>query len=109
MKKISLIGCRLRGDGNIDIPTKKLKECEIIEDELFELVGYYSDAWSGKKVIVHEFRDEDYQKAIPIEKVNLWTLIYHFDTAIIPVRIIGGGVFVFFILPVIIHKLIHRK
>ena len=75
MKKISLIGCRDRNDGNLDIPTKKLKECEIIEDELFELVGYESDSWSGKKVIVHEFCDENYQKAIPIEKVNLWALM----------------------------------
>lgn len=70
MKNISLIGCRLRADGNIDIPTKKLKECEIMEDELFELVGYYGDSWSGKKVIVHKFCNGDYQKAIPIENVN---------------------------------------
>ena len=75
MKKISLIGCRLRDDGNLDIPTKKLKECEIIEDELFELVGYDGDSWTGKKVIVHEFCDDNYQKAIPIEKVNLWALL----------------------------------
>jgi hypothetical protein len=40
---------------------------------------------------------------------TIWGLIYHFNSAIIPVSIIGGGVFVFFILPVIIHKLIHRK
>ena len=75
MKKISLIGCRLRDDGNLDIPTKKLKECEIKEDELFELVGYAGDTWAGKKVIVHEFCDDNYQKAIPIEKVNLWALL----------------------------------
>ena len=75
MKKISLIGCRLKDDGNLDIPTKKLKECEIIEDEIFELVGYDVDSWSGKQVIVHEFCDDNYQKAIPIEKVNLWALI----------------------------------
>ena len=36
-------------------------------------------------------------------------LIYHFNTTIIPVSIVGGGIFVFFILPYIIHKLIHRK
>ena len=75
MKKISLVGCRLRDDGNLDIPTKNLKECEIIEDELFELVGCEGDTWSGKKVIVHEFCDDEYQKAIPIEKVNLWALL----------------------------------
>lgn len=75
MKKISLIGCRIGYDGNLDIPTKKLKECEIMEDELFELVGYDGDPWSGKKVIVHEFCDDIYQTAIPIEKVNLWALM----------------------------------
>lgn len=36
-------------------------------------------------------------------------LIYRFNVIIIPVSIIGGGVFVFFILPIIIHKLINRK
>ena len=41
--------------------------------------------------------------------VSIWGLIYHFDATIIPVSIVGGGVFVFFILPAIIHKLIHRK
>ena len=40
---------------------------------------------------------------------GIWSLIYHFDTASLPVSIIGGGVFVFFILPVIIHKIINRK
>lgn len=40
---------------------------------------------------------------------GIWGLIYHFETAILPVSIIGGGVFVFFILPAIIHKLIHKK
>lgn len=40
---------------------------------------------------------------------SIWGLIYHFNATIIPVSIIGGGVFVFFILPVIIHKLINRK
>lgn len=46
---------------------------------------------------------------VAIIGLGIWGLIYHYDTAIIPVRIIGGGVFVFFILPVIIHKLINRK
>ena len=40
---------------------------------------------------------------------SIWGLIYHFDATIIPVSIIGGGIFVFFILPVIIHKLINGK
>jgi hypothetical protein len=47
--------------------------------------------------------------SIAIINLGIWGLIYHFDTAILPVSIIGGGVFVFFILPVIIHKLIHKK
>lgn len=40
---------------------------------------------------------------------GIWGLIYHFSATIIPISIIGGGIFVFFVLPVIIHKLIHRK
>ena len=51
-------------------------------------------AWCGSVVII---------------SLSIWGLIYHFDTMILPVSIIGGGVFVFFILPVIIHKLIHKK
>ena len=46
---------------------------------------------------------------IAIIVINIWGLIYHFDAMIIPVSIIGGGIFVFFILPVIIHKRINRK
>lgn len=46
---------------------------------------------------------------VAIIGIGIWGLIYHFDATIIPVSIIGGGVFVFFILPIIIHKLIHRK
>ena len=38
-----------------------------------------------------------------------WGLIYHFDATIIPVSLIGGAIFFFFLLPVIIHKLIKRK
>ena len=41
--------------------------------------------------------------------ISIWGLIYHFDATIIPVSIVGGGVFIFFILPAIIHKLINRK
>ena len=41
--------------------------------------------------------------------LSIWGLIYHFNTMIIPVSIVVGGIFVFFILPVIIHKLINRK
>ena len=38
-----------------------------------------------------------------------WGLIHHFVATIIPVSIVGGGVFVFFILPAILHKLLNRK
>ena len=40
---------------------------------------------------------------------SIWGLIYHFGATIIPVSIIGGGVFVFFILPIIIHKIVNRN
>lgn len=46
---------------------------------------------------------------VAIIGLGIWGLIYHFDRAILPVTIIGGGAFVFFILPIIIHKFIHRK
>ena len=46
---------------------------------------------------------------IALVSISIWGLIYHFDATILPVSIVGGGVFVFFILPVIIHKLIHKK
>lgn len=41
--------------------------------------------------------------------IIIWGLIYQFDATIIPVSIIGGGIFVIFILPIIIHKLINKK
>jgi hypothetical protein len=41
--------------------------------------------------------------------ISIWGLIYHFSDTIIPISIFGGGIFVFFILPVIIHKRINRK
>lgn len=56
------------------IPTNKLEEQKISENELFELVGYTGDAWSGKRAFVPEFCDDDYQKAIPFERVNFWAL-----------------------------------
>jgi hypothetical protein len=46
---------------------------------------------------------------VAIIGIGIWGLIYHFDATILPLSIIGGGIFVIFILPVIIHKLIHRK
>lgn len=47
--------------------------------------------------------------SVAIINLTIWGLIYRFDSTILPVSIIGGGVFVFFILPIIIHKLIHKK
>lgn len=38
-----------------------------------------------------------------------WRLIYHFDATIIPVSLIGGAIFFFFLLPIILHKLLNRK
>lgn len=46
---------------------------------------------------------------VAIIGLGIWGLIFQFDKAIIPVSIIGGGVFVFFILPYIIHKLINKN
>jgi hypothetical protein len=38
-----------------------------------------------------------------------WGLIFQFDKTIVPVSLIGGAIFFFLILPVIIHKIINRK
>ena len=76
MKKISLVGCSLNGHGNLNVPSKKLKELNITEDEPFELVGYAGDTWSGKIAIVREFSRGDYQTAISISKEQVY---YYFD------------------------------
>ena len=68
MKKISLVGCSLNSYGNLNVPSKKLKELNITEDEPFELVGYAGDTWAGKIAIVREFYDNDYQTAISISE-----------------------------------------
>lgn len=81
---------------------------------------------TGLHYLITECKNDDYQNfftewfcyllmlimwcgCVAIIGIGIWSLIYHFDTAILPVSIIGGGAFVFFILPAIIHKLIHRK
>ena len=76
MKKISLVGCSLNRYGNLNVPSKKLKELNITEDEPFELVGYAGDTWAGKIAIVREFYDNDYQTAISISKEQAY---YYFD------------------------------
>ena len=81
---------------------------------------------TGLHYLIKECKNDDYQNfhsewfgyllllavwcgVVAAIGISIWGLIYHFDAAILPVSIIGGGVFVFFILPVIIHKLITRK
>lgn len=81
---------------------------------------------TGLYFLIKECKNDDYQNfftewfcyllmlimwcgCVAIIGIGIWSLIYHFDTAILPVSIIGGGGFVIFILPIIIHKLIHRK
>ena len=81
---------------------------------------------TGLHYLLKECKDDDYQNFhsewlgyllllivwcgfVAAVGVSIWGLIYHFDATIIPVSIVVGGVFVFFILPYIIHKLINRK
>ena len=81
---------------------------------------------TGFHFLITECKNDDYQNfytewfvyilmlitwccCIAIISISIWGLIYHFSATIIPISIIGGGIFVFFVLPVIIHKLIHRK
>lgn len=75
-----------------------IKECKTIDynDFLPEWYGYLLllSIWCGFVAVIG---------------CSIWGLIYYFDTAILPVSIIGGGAFLFFILPIIIHKLINRK
>lgn len=46
---------------------------------------------------------------IAIISIIIWGLIYHFDATILPVSLTVGVIFIFFILPIIIHKLINKK
>jgi hypothetical protein len=81
---------------------------------------------TGLYYLIKECKDDDYQNfhtewfayiliviawcgCVAISSITIWGLIYHFDATIIPVSIVVGGIFVFSILPVIIHKLIHKK
>lgn len=76
--------------------------------------------------LLKEYKNDDYQNffiewfvyilmviawcgCVAAITISIWGLIYHFNAMIIPVSIVVGGIFVFFILPAIIHKLIHRK
>lgn len=81
---------------------------------------------TGLHYLLKECKNDDYQNfhtewftyvlmvitwccCIAIISLSIWGLIHRFESTIIPVSIIGGGIFVIFILPFIIHKLIHRK
>lgn len=81
---------------------------------------------TGFHFLITECKNDDYQNfytewfcyllklitwcgCIAIISIIIWGLIHHFVATIIPVSIIGGGIFVFFILPAIIHKYINRK
>jgi len=81
---------------------------------------------TGFHFLITECKNDDYQNfytewfcyllnvitwcaCVAIIGIIIWGLIHNFDATIIPVSIIGGGIFVFFILPAIIHKRINRK
>ena len=100
--------------------TEETKErlMTIIKILFFPIIGLY--------FLITECKNDDYQNfftewfcyllmlimwcgCVAIIGIGIWGLIYHFDATILPVSIIGGGIFVIFILPIIIHNLIHRK
>ena len=100
--------------------TKERKEQIVAGLKLlfFPITGFYFICKECKDLRHHDFMTEwaYYMGGVIIWAAIMfaiglitWGLIYQFDKAIIPVSIIGGGVFVFFILPVIIHKLIHKN
>ena len=68
----------------------------------FPITGFY--------FLISECKNDDYQNFY----TEWFVYILMFITwccciSIIPISIIGGGIIVFFVLPAIIHKLIHRK
>ena len=100
--------------------TKEQKEQIIAGLKLlfFPITGFYFICKECKELRPHDFMTEwsYYMLGVIVWAVIMfgiglvtWGLIYQFDKVIIPVSIIGGGVFVFFILPIIIHKLINRQ
>lgn len=84
----------------------------------FPITGFYFMCKECKELQSDDFMTEWFNYMLG---VILWAglmlgialvtcgLIYQFDKTILPVSIIGGGIFVFFILPIIIHKIIHKK
>ena len=100
--------------------TKERKEQIIAGLKLlfFPITGFHFICKECKELRPHDFMTEwaYYMGGVIIWACIMfgiclitWGLIYQFDTTIIPVSIIGGGVFVFFILPIIIHKILNRK
>ena len=84
----------------------------------FPITGFYS--------LIKECKENDYQSFIDewfnymtflimwlgtviLISLAIYGLVYHFSCTIIPVSIITGFIFIFIILPIIIHKFIHRK
>lgn len=81
---------------------------------------------TGLHFLIKECKNDDYQNfhsewfgyllllavwcgCVAAIGISIWGLIYHFDSTILPVSIVLGGIFVFFILPIIIHKILNRK
>lgn len=81
---------------------------------------------AGLHYLITECKNDDYQNfyvewfwyllsvaiwcgCVAAISIGIWGLIYNFSATIIPVSITVGVIFVFFILPIIIHKLINKK
>ena len=84
----------------------------------FPITGFYFVCKECKDLQPRDFMTEWYYYmlgvivwAVIMFGIGLitWGLIYQFDTTIIPVSVIGGIAFVFFILPIILHKILNRK
>lgn len=100
--------------------TKERKEQIIAGLKLifFPITGFHFICKECKDLQPHEFMTEWFYYMLGVILwagfmfgigLVTWGLIYHFDATIIPVSLIGGAIFFFFLLPVIIHKLINRK
>jgi hypothetical protein len=100
--------------------TKENKELikEVLKLLFFPITGFYFMCKECKELQSDDFMTEWFQYMLGVILWSglmfgiafvTWGLIYQFDKAIVPVSLIGGGIFFFFILPAILHKLIHRK
>ena len=84
----------------------------------FPITGFYFVCKECKDLRADDFMTEWFQYMLGVIlwaglmlgiAFVTWGLIYQFDKMIGPVSLIGGGIFFFFILPITLHKLIHRK